>query len=250
MVTSLPSLSVCISLSLSHRKYLTHNIGSGSALPIMCFLQRTVQSSLSPNPLKKGRSAEILLMKPCFFLYKSKLQPAVVSTQCRVFEMTDGDQRYAIAGSSTGPANSGAQPAFQAPHPEKRRAALMDITNTVGSACGRHVSGVLKKVSLSEQVEDFSPLSTARSATSSPSTSGESSPFEALSPSSKASSWSSSSSSSGSGESSDTSSGTASSSTTVSPQCSRRVLTRRRCNRRRRRNLHHHGRPCPDCHGT
>ena len=35
MVTSLPSLSVCISLSLSHRKYPTHNIGSASALPII-----------------------------------------------------------------------------------------------------------------------------------------------------------------------------------------------------------------------
>ena len=33
LVTSLPSLSV--SLSLSHRKYLTHNIGSASALPII-----------------------------------------------------------------------------------------------------------------------------------------------------------------------------------------------------------------------
>ena len=33
MVTSPPSLSV--SLSLSHRKYLTHNIGSAFALPIM-----------------------------------------------------------------------------------------------------------------------------------------------------------------------------------------------------------------------
>ena len=30
------SLSLCISLSLSHRKYLTHNIGSASALPIIC----------------------------------------------------------------------------------------------------------------------------------------------------------------------------------------------------------------------
>ena len=39
MVTSLPSLSLCLylslSLSLSHRKYLTHNIGSASALPII-----------------------------------------------------------------------------------------------------------------------------------------------------------------------------------------------------------------------
>ena len=39
MVTSLPSfslsLSLCISLSLSHRMYLTHNIGSASALPII-----------------------------------------------------------------------------------------------------------------------------------------------------------------------------------------------------------------------
>ena len=34
MVTSLPSL--CLYLSLSHRKYLTHNIGSASALPILC----------------------------------------------------------------------------------------------------------------------------------------------------------------------------------------------------------------------
>ena len=39
MMTSLPSislsLSLCISLSLSHRAYLTHNIGSASALPII-----------------------------------------------------------------------------------------------------------------------------------------------------------------------------------------------------------------------
>ena len=37
MVTSLPSfsLSLSVSLSLSHRMYLTHNIGSTSALPII-----------------------------------------------------------------------------------------------------------------------------------------------------------------------------------------------------------------------
>ena len=39
MVTSLPSislsLSLSVSLSLSHQKYLTHNIGSASALPII-----------------------------------------------------------------------------------------------------------------------------------------------------------------------------------------------------------------------
>ena len=37
MVTSLPSLSISLSvcISLSHRKYLTHNIGSASALPII-----------------------------------------------------------------------------------------------------------------------------------------------------------------------------------------------------------------------
>ena len=38
MVTSLPSISlfsVSLSLSLSHQKYLTHNIGSASALPII-----------------------------------------------------------------------------------------------------------------------------------------------------------------------------------------------------------------------
>ena len=40
MVTSFPSISLCLSvslslsLSLSHQKYLTHNIGSASALPI------------------------------------------------------------------------------------------------------------------------------------------------------------------------------------------------------------------------
>ena len=34
MVTSLPSFSA--SLSLSHRMYLTHNIGSAEALPILC----------------------------------------------------------------------------------------------------------------------------------------------------------------------------------------------------------------------
>ena len=39
MVTSLPSISLSVylslSLSLSHQKYLTHNIGSASALPII-----------------------------------------------------------------------------------------------------------------------------------------------------------------------------------------------------------------------
>ena len=41
MVTSLPSfsLSLYLSLSLSHRMYLTHNIGSDSALPIIYILQ-------------------------------------------------------------------------------------------------------------------------------------------------------------------------------------------------------------------
>ena len=34
MVTSLPSVSLCI--SLSHQAHLTHNIGSASALPIIC----------------------------------------------------------------------------------------------------------------------------------------------------------------------------------------------------------------------
>ena len=35
MVTSLPSISLSLYLSLSHQKYLTHNIGSASALPII-----------------------------------------------------------------------------------------------------------------------------------------------------------------------------------------------------------------------
>ena len=35
MVTSLPSFSLCISLSLFHRIYLTHNIGNASAFPTM-----------------------------------------------------------------------------------------------------------------------------------------------------------------------------------------------------------------------
>ena len=41
MVTSLPSHSLpslSLSLPLSHRKYLTHNIGSASALPIIQYL--------------------------------------------------------------------------------------------------------------------------------------------------------------------------------------------------------------------
>ena len=38
MVTSLPShyFRLTLSLSLSHRLYLTHNIGSAEALPILC----------------------------------------------------------------------------------------------------------------------------------------------------------------------------------------------------------------------
>ena len=38
MMTSLPSISLSLSLylTLSHRAYLTHNIGSASALPILC----------------------------------------------------------------------------------------------------------------------------------------------------------------------------------------------------------------------
>ena len=49
MVTSLPSisLSLSVSLSLSHQTYLTHNIGSASALPIIpyyCSLMIAVQS--------------------------------------------------------------------------------------------------------------------------------------------------------------------------------------------------------------
>ena len=52
MVTSLPSLSVCISLSLSlslsHRKYLTHNIGSASALPIITPFYMQLRYSISP----------------------------------------------------------------------------------------------------------------------------------------------------------------------------------------------------------
>ena len=46
MVTSLPSfsLSVSLSLSLSHRMYLTHNIGSASALPFALLLRSPVNS--------------------------------------------------------------------------------------------------------------------------------------------------------------------------------------------------------------
>ena len=38
MVTSLPSLSLSVSLSLSHRKYLTHNIGSASYNVCVCVI--------------------------------------------------------------------------------------------------------------------------------------------------------------------------------------------------------------------
>ena len=52
MVTSLPSLSVSLSLSLSpkvphaqqQRKYLTHKIGSASALPIKVLAMESVNS--------------------------------------------------------------------------------------------------------------------------------------------------------------------------------------------------------------
>ena len=56
MVTSLPSLSLSlslslclsVSLSLSHQKYLTHNIGSASALPIILPLKNLRIPRLRP----------------------------------------------------------------------------------------------------------------------------------------------------------------------------------------------------------
>ena len=42
VVTPLPSLSLCFSLSLSHQTYLTHNIESASALPIITLKKEDV----------------------------------------------------------------------------------------------------------------------------------------------------------------------------------------------------------------
>ena len=51
MVTSLPSFSLCISpsLSLSHRMYLTHNIGNASAFPIISDRETHPQSPSHTN---------------------------------------------------------------------------------------------------------------------------------------------------------------------------------------------------------
>ena len=59
MVTSLPSFSLSLYLSLSHRMYLTHNIGSASALPIIYkssvrplgFVPATIQPKSRANPV-------------------------------------------------------------------------------------------------------------------------------------------------------------------------------------------------------
>ena len=53
MVTSLPSfsLSLYLSLSLSHRMYLTHNIGSASALPIIINNKNSGLEPAAPNRL-------------------------------------------------------------------------------------------------------------------------------------------------------------------------------------------------------
>ena len=56
MVTSLPSfsLSLCLYLSLSHRMYLTHNIGSASALPIIHSTQLNCENNLYSTLLRRG----------------------------------------------------------------------------------------------------------------------------------------------------------------------------------------------------
>ena len=61
IVTSLPSVSVSLSLSLSHRKYLTHNIGSASALPI-------ILGSLPATPGEPKLSSALSLVMFCLFL--------------------------------------------------------------------------------------------------------------------------------------------------------------------------------------
>ena len=61
MVTSLPSLSVCI--SLSHRKYLTHNIGSASALPIIQREREIDGSDVTSVALKLAKKFALFLSK-------------------------------------------------------------------------------------------------------------------------------------------------------------------------------------------
>ena len=60
MMTSLPSISLSLSLciSLSHRAYLTHNIGSASALPIIFLIPHF--------RIVKKISQEFDLVKNCF----------------------------------------------------------------------------------------------------------------------------------------------------------------------------------------
>ena len=57
MVTSLPSFSLSLSLciSLSHRMYLTHNIGSASALPIISLSLRLHASYSHLGPMRVKR---------------------------------------------------------------------------------------------------------------------------------------------------------------------------------------------------
>ena len=62
MVTSLPSFSLCISLSLSvsHRMYLTHNIGSASALPIIMYELAVCSDGMTeaqPRSFRQNRPA-------------------------------------------------------------------------------------------------------------------------------------------------------------------------------------------------
>ena len=67
MVTSLPSLSLSLSLSLylslSLRAYLTHNIGSASALPIINILEEVIKVGAKNNmSIEQATSSKLELL--------------------------------------------------------------------------------------------------------------------------------------------------------------------------------------------
>ena len=82
MVTSLPSLylSLSLSLSLSHRKYLTHNIGSASALPIIR------SGTIDPDNVFTRRRC------PIVSVYRLQKFPLFLSSSYRLQKFADTDR--------------------------------------------------------------------------------------------------------------------------------------------------------------
>ena len=97
-MTSLPSLSLSLSvcISLSHRKYLTHNIGSASALPIR---EREIDGSdviivalklamSSHFPLPKNRTFRFSLHTFCLIIVALKITRSVAKTLPSLFRLS------------------------------------------------------------------------------------------------------------------------------------------------------------------